>query len=379
MLLVARLELLDTRRSRGLIAAVLLLPLGYAVALACVPALFLRYDASRHARATYEVAVAGGSQEVERVEDVLPSRFRVRGTDDATEAVLERDGADVGLQPAEEGGYTARYVSTRRESGRAVQLVLEAFARADRSATRSGLAARQASPTLAEPFSLRRTDVVTAPGGDALLLGRWLPAALAAAMVFLMGDALRRLTSAADRRAAEALLVLPLTRRELIGGAGLATGVLAAVVLPAVVVVFAVVGAVPIGTKGPLVGLPSAIVPYLVVGGVLFGGVAIAIGLAVGSRLREGSIAESWLTGFLQPMLMAVVAAVQARPLFLRPWSPGVPVFGPLLLVQQAAAGRATTAGVVIAAVVSVAIVVVGVVLAGRWFGDERTVLRRSG
>lgn len=392
---VARHDLLDLRRQRGVWLGLLLIPFVTVSFLLLLPGVLADREQSSESVAVYDVAVEGDASLVASLAgEALPSaRFRVSGTANARRAVASGK-ADVALVPtagaggAAEGGaagaegdqLTAELLvlggrSRSRNAAAAVAAALEARGLV---VTDARLAERGLPPAAARPIVVDTVDLGTTPRGRRLSLAALLPLMVLLPVAGCVGVAAQRISGAKDQRVFEPLLVLPLTRHELLAGKALSSYVIGSVTVVTVGVPLLLGRFVPVGTSGRRVELPPAEVLGVVLLASLLLVLLVALGTAVGAASRTsaelGSVLQmSTLPIFLLGSLLQFRSGiVTTYPLL------SLPFFGVLLTVRDVALGAVTGGHLAAAVVATFAWSFALLVLAGKLLASERAVLRTT-
>jgi ABC-type Na+ efflux pump permease subunit len=391
---VARHDLLDLRRQRGVWVGLLLIPFVTITFLLLLPGVLAEQEATSRARAVHRVVVQGvadGEGDAEAVAGLLPQdRFRVTGTDDAR-AVVGRAGADVGLvvrgdRPvadvlaAEDGQLDGEVVvlGSRTRSRTAAGAMVAALEVRGLEVTDARLAARGLAPSTVRPVVVEPVDLSETPRGRRLSLATLLPLMVLLPVASTVGVAAQRISGSKDQRVFEPLLVLPFTRRELLLGKALSAATIGSITVLAVGLPLLAGRVLPIGAGGRTVHLPAGeVLAVMGLAGVLLV-VLVSLGVAVGAASRTsaelGSVLQIatlplFLLGSLLQFRSGIVTTV---PLLVAPF------FGVLLCVRDVAVGALTGGHLAVAMGATVGWSAALLVVAGRLLQSERSVLRST-
>ena len=386
---VARHDLLDLRRQRGVWVGLLLIPFVTVCFLLLLPGVLAERESTTHASAVFSVAVEGGADDVAALAEVLPKeRFRVTATGDARGDVTASD-ADVGLVPAgpvaaalaaEEGQLRGDLfvLTTRSRSRRAAGVALAALHERGLRVSDARLAARGLPPALVRPVVAEPVDLSATPRGRRLTLATLLPLMVLLPVASTVGVAAQRISGSKDQRVFEPLLVLPFTRPELLYGKALSATAIGSITVAALGLPLLAGRAVPVGAGGRGVHLPiGEVLGVMGLSAVLLL-VLVALGLAVGAASRTnaelGSVLQmATLPLFLLGSLLQFRSGIVTTfPLLV------LPFFGLLLCVRDVAAGAVTAPHVLAAGGATLVWCAVLLALAARLLRSERSVLRTT-
>jgi ABC-type Na+ efflux pump permease subunit len=393
---VARHDLLDLRRQRGVWLGLLLIPFVTVSFLLLLPGVLADREQSSQARAVYRVAVQGDAEDVRRlaVAALPPSRFRLSATGDAR-AEVSHARADAGLVPAGDGGVPAEVageggvgdrqlvadlvvLSGRSRSRNAAAAVAGALEAHGLELTDGRLAARGLPPSAARPIVVDDVDLSTTTRGRRLSLATMLPLMVLLPVAASVGVAAQRISGSKDQRVFEPLLVLPLTRRELLAGKALSAYAIGTVTVATVGVPLLAGRFVPIGTAGRSVDLPVPEVAGVLALAAVLLALLVALGTTVGAASRTsaelGSVLQmSTLPIFLLGSLLQFRSGIVTTPPLL-----ALPFFGMLLCVRDLAISALTAAHVAVAVAATAAWSTLLLAVAARLIESERSVLRTT-
>lgn len=386
---VARHDLLDLRRQRGVWLGLLLIPFVTISFLLLLPGVLSEQEESRLARSVHRVAVEGGGRDVEALAAALPpDRFQLEAVDDARSAVTGRE-ADVGLVPdgpvapalaAEDGQVAADLLvltgrSRSRAAAGAVASALQSFGL---SVTDDRLAARDLGPAIVRPIVADPVDLSGTSRGRRLTLATLLPLIVLLPVASTVGVAAQRISGSKDQRVFEPLLVLPFHRVELLVGKALSAVAIGSLTVGAVGLPLLAGRYIPLGAGGRSVDLPvPEVVGVMGLAGVLLV-LLVCLGVAVGAASRTsaelGSVLQmTTLPLFLLGSLLQFRSGIVTTPELLV-----LPFFGLLLCVRDVAIGALTPVHLAIAVVATAVWAVVFVAVARRLLESERSVVRAS-
>jgi sodium transport system permease protein len=228
------------------------------------------------------------------------------------------------------------------------------------------------------PLVVDRVDLSETPRGRRLSLAALLPLLVLLPVAGSVGVSAQRISGSKDQRVFEPLLVLPLTRRELLAGKAVSAALIGSITLAAVGLPLLAGRVVPVGSGGRTVTLPLA----EIVGAVGFGAVLlvllVSLGMAVGAASRTsaelGSVLQmATLPIFLLGSLLQFRSGiVTTTPLL------GLPFFGVLLCLRDLAIGGLTAPHVVTALTATAAWSSLLLAVAARLLDSERSVLRTT-
>lgn len=387
---IARHDVLDLRRQRGVWLGLLLIPFVTISFLLLLPGVLADREQSSHERAVYRVAVEGDASDVDAlVAGALAApRFRVTATDHARRDVGRRQ-ADVGLVPdgsitealaAADGQMAADLVvlSGRSRSRAAAGAVSSAIEAHGLEMTDARLAARGLPPAAARPITVDPVDLSTTTRGRRLGLAALLPLMVLLPVAATVGVAAQRISGSKDQRVFEPLLVLPFTRRELLLGKALSALTVGSITVLTVGLPLLAGRVVPIGSSGRTVDLPVTEVLGVMALAAILLVLLVSLGTAVGAASRTsaelGSVLQmATLPLFLLGSLLQFRSGIETTAPLL-----ALPFFGLLLCVRDVAIGALTAAHLAVAVVATVAWSSVLVSVAARLLESERSVLRST-
>jgi ABC-type Na+ efflux pump permease subunit len=387
---VARHDLLDLRRQRGVWLGLLLIPFVTVSFLLLLPGVLADREQSGESRAVYDVVVQGDADLVRALAaEALPAeRFRVVGGDDARRAVT-RGEADAGLvskddDPAAATGdseqLTAELVllSARGRSRNAAAAVAGALDRHGLVLTDARLAERGLPPSAARPLVVDTVDLATTSRGQRLSLAALLPLMVLLPVAGSVGVAAQRISGSKDQRVFEPLLVLPLTRRELLAGKAISAYAIGSVTVLTVGVPLLLGRFVPVGASGRSVDLPAPEVLGVVALAALLLVLLVSLGTAVGSASRTSAELGSVLQMATLPIFL-LGSLLQFRSGIVTTYPlASLPFFGVLLCVRDVAVGTLTVGHTAAAVAATVGWSVVLLLVAARLLESERSVLRST-
>ena len=297
---VARHDLLDLRRQRGVWVGLLLIPFVTICFLLLLPGVLAERESTSQATAVFSVAVEGGADDVAALDTALPAeRFRVTATDDARDEVTASR-ADVGLVPAapvaaslaaEDGQLAGELLvlTSRSRSRSAAGVALAALDEHGLRVTDARLAARGLAPATVRPVAAVPVDLSQTPRGRRLTLATLLPLMVLLPVASVVGVAAQRISGSKDQRVFEPLLVLPFTRPELLYGKALSAATIGSITVGAVGLPLLAGRVVPVGAGGRTVHLPVADVLGVMGLSVVLLLVLVTLGLAVGAASRTSA------------------------------------------------------------------------------------------
>ena len=386
---IARHDLLDLRRQRGVWVGLLLIPFVTICFLLLLPGVLAEQEAGNRARAVHRVVVEGSAADVEALGAALPSsRFRLSAVDDARDVVGRAD-ADVGLVPAGpvaaalddgSGQLTGEVVvlGSRTRSRTAAQALLGAMESYGLELTDERLADRGLSPAAVRPVVVEGVDLSETPRGRRLSLATLLPLMVLLPVASTVGVAAQRISGSKDQRVFEPLLVLPFTRWQLLLGKALSAAAIGSITVLAVGLPLLAGRVLPIGSGGRTVHLPTGEVLAVMGLAALLLVVLVCLGIAVGAASRTsaelGSVLQIatlplFLLGSLLQFRSGIVTTV---PLLVAPF------FGVLLCVRDVAVGSLTSGHLAVAVAATAAWSIGLLVVAARLLQSERSVLRTT-
>ena len=386
---IARHDLLDLRRQRGVWLGLLLIPFVTISFLLLLPGVLAEQEASNRARAVHRVVVEGSAEDVDALRDALPEdRFRVEASADARAAV-GGSAADVGVVPdgsvaaalaAEDGQVRGDVVvlGSRTRSRTAAGALLSSLEAYGLTVTDARLAARDLAPSTVRPVVIEPVDLTSTPRGRRLHLATLLPLMVLLPVASTVGVAAQRISGSKDQRVFEPLLVLPFTRAQLLFGKALSSAAIGSITVLAVGLPLLAGRVLPIGSGGRTVHLPAGEVLAVMGLAAVLLVVLVSLGLAVGAASRTsaelGSVLQMatlplFLLGSLLQFRSGIVTTV---PLLLAPF------FGVLLCVRDVAIGALTGGQLAVAVGATVGWSAALLVVAARLLQSERSVLRST-
>lgn len=384
---VARHDLLDLRRQRGVWLGLLLIPFVTISFLLLLPGVLAEREEATQARAVYRVAVEGNEAEADLLRPAFPAdRFRLQAVDDGRSAVTDRS-VDVAIAPTapvavaladERGRVEADLIvlsgrSRSRSAAGAVAAALDGFALdvTDRRLTDRGLA-----PSIVRPLIVETVDLSESGRGRRLTLATLLPLMVLLPVASTVGVAAQRISGSKDQRVFEPLLVLPFTRLELLLGKALSSITIGSITVAAVGLPLLAGRFVPLGSGGRTVDLPAGEVAGVMAIAAILLVLLVALGLTVGAASRTsaelGSVLQmATLPLFLLGSLLQFRSGIVTTPQLLV-----TPFFGLLLCVRDIAVGSLTPAHLAVAVAATAGWSLLLIVIAGRILESERSVLR---
>ena len=389
VVVVARHDLLDLRRQRGVWLGLLLIPFVTISFLLLLPGVLTEQEQSRLASSVHRVAVEGDAADVEALARALPAdRFRLSAVDDARSAVTERS-ADAGLVPkapvapalAVEDGQVAAdllVLTGRSRSRAAAGAVASALQTFGLQVTDERLAARDLAPATVRPIVADPVDLSETSRGRRLTLATLLPLIVLLPVASTVGVAAQRISGSKDQRVFEPLLVLPFHRVELLLGKALSAVAIGSLTIGAVGLPLLAGRYVPLGAGGRSVDLPVpevlAVMGLAAVLLVLLVCLGVAVGAASRTSAELGSVLQmATLPLFLLGSLLQFRSGIVTTPQLL-----ALPFFGLLLCVRDVAIGALTAGHLAIAVTATAAWSTLLVALARRLLESERSVIRAS-
>lgn len=393
-LVVARHDLADLRRQRGIWTGLLLIPFVTVSFLLLLPGVLAQRERSSHADAVHGVAL----QTAERAGAVavagtpeaaaalgLGRRFRVSPSEDARRDVLDGR-ADVGVRivgdvvgalGAEDPVEVETFVlSGRPRSRAALGAVAAAISAKGLDVAQERLEVRGLPRATARPVGIDLVDLSSTPRGRRLSLARLLPLLVLLPAAGAVGVASQRISGSKDQRVFEPLLVLPFTRTELAVGKALSAFTIGTINLVAIAVPLLLGRQIPLGGAGRQVHLSFADIAAATGIGAVLLVLLVCLGVAVGAASRTSAELSSVLQTvtlpiFLMGSLLQFRSGIPTEtPLLI------LPFFGLLLCVRDVAIGVLSSAdlGVAVAATLGWAALALGI--ATRILQGERSVVR---
>ncbi|MEA3075241.1 MAG: sodium transport system permease protein [Actinomycetota bacterium] len=382
--LVARRDLLDLRRQRGVWVTLLLLPFVNVTFLLLLPGFLTHREQASLERTTYRVAVQGATTDDIAVAGLALSpdrgRFLLLPTPDARRAVLTKQ-ADVGLRVEQADGQLKGEVfvlSTRTRSRAAFGAATSAIEAFGIEVATQRLAANGLPPAAARPLAIEPVDLTTSGRGQRLALSTILPLVVLLPLTGAVGIAAQRISGSKDQRVFEPLLVLPFTRREVLLGKAVSGLALGSITLPAVAGPLLLGRVVPISRAGTSISLPLAETVGVVAVAVVLLVLLVSLGVMVGSAARTsaelGSVLQmATLPIFLLGLFLQFRTGIVSRPAVLV-----LPFFGLLLIVRDIAVGALTFSHALIAGAATAVWATLLLVAGSRFVESERSVLRST-
>jgi ABC-type Na+ efflux pump permease subunit len=390
---VARHDLLDLRRQRGVWLGLLLIPFVTVSFLLLLPGVLSDREQTSQARAVYRVAVQGDETDVRALAaEALPaSRFRLSTSADARAAVSHAR-ADAGLVLDGGAGAAAAAVASDDEQLAADLILLTGRSRSRAAGaavagalesrglvvTDRRLALRGLPPSAARPIVVSDVDLTNTSRGRRLSLAALLPLMVLLPVAASVGVAAQRISGSKDQRVFEPLLVLPLTRRELLAGKAVSAYVIGSITVLTVGVPLLAGRFIPIGRAGRSVDLPLPEVVGVMALGALLLVLLVSLGTAVGAASRTsaelGSVLQMstlpiFLLGSLLQFRSGIVTTV---PLL------SLPFFGVLLCVRDVAISALTAFHLAVAVAATAVWAGIVLLIASRLLQSERSVLRST-
>lgn len=388
---IARHDLVDLRRQRGVWAGLLLIPFVTVSFLLLLPTVLADRERSIHAQATHRVALqtapAGAAETASALG--LGRRFRVSPSEDARAEVLAGR-ADVGIR-------TRGDVITALADDEAVEAVEgEIFVLSGRSRSTAALgalaaaiedegievgqhrlAARALPPATARPVAVEVVDLSETTRGRRLSLARLLPLLVLLPAAGSVGVASQRISGSKDQRVFEPLLVLPFTRTELVVGKAVSAFAIGTINLAAIGLPLLAGRQIPIGGSKPVqlsvvdIGIATGIGTVLLV-------LLVALGVAVGAASRTSAELSSVLQTitlpiFLMGSLLQFRSGIATETHLLV-----LPFFGLLLCVRDVAIGALEPVDLCVAAAATAAWAALALIVAARILQGERSVVRST-
>jgi ABC-type Na+ efflux pump permease subunit len=382
---VARHDLLDLRRQRGVWMGLLLIPFITVSFLLLLPGVLNEREQSSQANARYRVAIQASDPEVvSLLRGGLPSaRFRVATSSSARSDVVHKR-ADAGLQvgPADGEGDQVRgellVLSSRSKSRAAFGALSAAVERLGLSLTDERLASRSLPPATVRPFVVETVDLSRTDRGRRLDLASLLPLLVLLPVAGTVGVSAQRISGSKDQRVFEPLLVLPFRRRDVLLGKAAAALSIGWVTLVAVAVPLVVGRYLPIGRTARNIDLPAKELAGVLLLGALLLVLLVMLGVAVGTASRTSAELGSVLQMTTLPIFLLgsflqfrSATATTTRLLVL-------PFFGPLLCIRDVAIDALTPGHFAVAALSTAGWATLLVLVAVRLVESERSVLRAT-
>lgn len=387
---VARHDLLDLRRQRGVWFGLLLIPFVTVSFLLLLPGVLSQREQASQARATYRVGVqldADVAAPAVFAALDLPDRLRPTTSTDARKDVVAGT-SDVGLRL--EGDPTDRLaggqpvsgavfvLSSRSSSRAAFGALAQALEETSLRLTDERLAERDLAPSAARPVVVRQVDLSDTARGRRLSLASLLPLLVLLPAAGTVGVSAQRISGSKDQRVFEPLLLLPHSRVELLAGKALSSWTIGTISLAAVGLPLLLGRAIPVGAGGRTVSLPfDEVVAVVAIGTVLLT-LLIAVGTAVGAASRTsaelGSVLQmATLPIFLMGSFLQFRSGIVTQPALLV-----VPFFGVLLCIRDVAIDALQPAHLALAIAATAAWSTLAMSIAARIVQSEKSVVRSS-
>ena len=386
--LVARREITDYRRQARVWLALIGGPL-LLTAVIAFPAVLGRNRDRVTAATKFSVAVQGDrAGAAALLHSLRQSHFVVHPSGDAAASILKQDAlTGLVLPKAVDASVVARHrvtltvldLTNGGKSIVAAKVLVETLRAMGVRVTTADLIARGADPELLAPLRVDVTDLAGgSPSGVRDTLGLGLSLLLALQCLGLMGLAQERIGGSRDRRVLEPILALPIGRRDLLMGAGLAS--LAAGLAAVVLALGPVSGFVAIAVHS-VRDAPGGLVALF--GGMGVGVIALATVL-IAAGLLIGTMAESSLTGTTttNAIRLALYIGIAIIPIFdlpTTPWFLALPLVGPISFVRDAIGHGLLADRALIVVVAALAWSFLFITRAARLLDAERGVLRSGG
>lgn len=384
--LVARQELTDMFRNRQVWLGLLLQPVLFLLLFGLI-GYFVEQRSAAFETEEFKVLVHGVDEDLAPFTLTLrAARFRVTRSDDLEQAVVGGD-AEIGIaiprgaaQDLKEGRRVRvqiNYIQSRDQSqvalGRA-RVALDAFAREQ---TKVRLRKLGVSEDLADPLDVRATDVATTERGARLELAHLLPGLLLMQSGSLISTAAQRISGSKEKRTFEPLITLPIKRRDLLIGAGVASFVIGLIPAVMFVVPIVIISLLPVAFAAGL-SSPFAVAAGLLLAAPLLAALLSVVGLALGTVTRTGEGGSS-IAGLAFVPLMALgylflfIDNLPDAPAFF-----AIPVYGVGLFVREAVGDSIDVVHLAIAAAGTIGLALVLLAVASRALDTERSILRAS-
>lgn len=385
---IARHDLVDLRRQRGVWAGLLLIPFVTVSFLLLLPTVLADRERSIYAQATHRVALqtapAGAAETASALG--LGRRFRVSPSDDARAAVLAgradvgiRTRGDVAAALAEDGAVEGEIfvLSGRSRSTAALGALAAAIEAEGIEVGQQRLAERALPPATARPVAVEVVDLSETTRGRRLSLARLLPLLVLLPAAGSVGVASQRISGSKDQRVFEPLLVLPFTRTELVVGKAVSAFTIGTINLAAIGLPLLLGRQIPIGGSHPVqlsvvdIGIATGIGTVLLI-------LLVALGVAVGAASRTSAELSSVLQTitlpiFLMGSLLQFRSGIATETHLLV-----LPFFGLLLCVRDVAIGALESPDLGLAAAATVAWAALALLAATKILQGERSVIRST-
>ena len=390
ILAIARHDLVDLRRQRGVWVGLLLIPFVTVSFLLLLPGVLAEREVRSQERAVYRVAVQPPSARAALLPALPRTRFEVDGADDARREVSGSD-ADVGLVVASPDDVAAALAADdvqvtgeivvlagRSRSRAAVGALVPALERYGLEVTHQRLSARGLPDSTVLPFTVSTVDLSETPRGRRLNLATLLPLLVLLPVAGTVGVAAQRISGSKDQRVFEPLLVLPFTKREVLLGKAGGSLAIGAVTLVAVGVPLFAGRFVPVGSGGRSISLPPGeLLAVLGIGAVLLL-LLVLLGVAVGAASRTSAELASVLQLATLPIFLLGSFLQFRSSIVTTPQLLVLPFFGPLLCLRDVAVGTLTVPHVALAVGATLGWGALCVVVGARLLESERSVLRST-
>ncbi|MCX7619838.1 MAG: ABC transporter permease [Acidimicrobiales bacterium] len=378
--LVAGLTLRDSARRRSGWMATLLLGALFAAMVAGFGAVTERVE-QRARTISFRVALDGDLSGAERfLAELATDRLALTASEDAP--------GDVTRGVASAGVRLPPRLDDRLDQGENAEIELFYRSRHDNSVTAYNTIVvrlaeienqrleRQILGSAAPAVRFEEHLVAADPRISRLQFSRTLAALVATLCLGVVSSVAAVFGAGRESRSAEPLLVLPMSRRALAAGIALGSYPTAASQLLAAVVVLTCVSALPTAGLGQSLSSVTSMLAYGVPTALLLGVLAAATGCLAGS-IGTGSEDAVGLGDFLSVPFILVGVVLLLRPdIAANGLTYAVPAMGPALALRDSISGSLTISGACIAVVTTLLWSALLILLASRWIGDERRLLR---
>ncbi len=390
ILAVARHDLLDLRRQRGVWSGLLLIPFVTVSFLLLLPGVLADREQASQAKVTFRLAVqVGGNTSASVAIEALhlPPRLRALASTNARKDVVDGR-ADVGLFLA--GDASEQLAAAEPVEGQAFVLSSRSRSRAAFGAlatsideqglriTDQRLAARGLSPVTARPLLVEQLDLSDTPRGRRLSLAALLPLLVLLPAAGTVGVSAQRISGSKDQRVFEPLLVLPYSRTELLLGKAVSSWTIGTISLLAVGLPLSLRHAIPVGAAGGSVSLPLPEVALVVVIGAVLLTLLIALGTAIGTASRTSAELGSVLQIVTLPIFLMGSFLQFRSGIVTQPGLLVLPFFGVLLCIRDVAIGALQPAYLALAVTATGAWSGIAIAIAARIVRSERSVVRTT-
>ncbi len=387
---VARHDLLDLRRQRGVWFGLLLIPFVTVSFLLLLPGVLSQREQTSQAKATYRVSVQlvpGVAAPALLSALALPDRLRPTTSTSARKDVVAGKG-DVGLllegdpttllTAGEPVAGEVFVLSSRSRSRAAFGALAQAFEETGLRITDERLAGRDLAPATARPLVVRQVDLSDTTRGRRLSLASLLPLLVLLPAAGTVGVSAQRISGSKDQRVFEPLLLLPYSRVELLAGKALSSWTIGTISLAAVGLPLLLGRAIPVGAAGRTVSLPFGEVLAVVAIGALLLTLLIAVGTAVGAASRTsaelGSVLQmATLPIFLMGSFLQFRSGIVTQPALLV-----LPFFGVLLCIRDVAIAALQPIHLGLAVAATATWTTLAMTVAARIVQSEKSVIRSS-